>query len=109
MYYLSRRHCLQCGKYTLLGGGSLERAAYPTVLGSGFVDNDANSFCLGERYFGKGQTVSNFVGLTIGTGLGGGIIQQGASCLPMPIVDPVNLVKYRIRNIIWNIIAVDTL
>ena len=42
-----------------------------------FVDNDANCFALGERYFGKGQTVSNFVGLTIGTGLGGGIIQQG--------------------------------
>ena len=69
-----------------------------------FVDNDANCFALGERYFGKGQTVSNFVGLTIGTDLGGGIIQQG-SCLPMPIVDPVNLVKYHIRNIIWNIIA----
>ena len=42
-----------------------------------FVDNDANCIALGERYFGKGQTVSNFVGLTIGTGLGGGIIQQG--------------------------------
>ena len=41
------------------------------------VDNDANCFALGERIFGIGQNYANFVGLTIGTGLGGGIIQQG--------------------------------
>ena len=41
------------------------------------VDNDANCFALGERIFGVGQNYANFVGLTIGTGLGGGIIQQG--------------------------------
>lgn len=41
------------------------------------VDNDANCFALGERIFGMGQNYANFVGLTIGTGLGGGIIQQG--------------------------------
>lgn len=41
------------------------------------VDNDANCFALGERIFGVGQDYANFVGLTIGTGLGGGIIQQG--------------------------------
>lgn len=41
------------------------------------VDNDANCFALGERIFGVGQEYANFVGLTIGTGLGGGIIQQG--------------------------------
>lgn len=42
-----------------------------------YVDNDANCFALGERFFGEGQTIPNFVGLTLGTGLGGGIIQQG--------------------------------
>ena len=42
-----------------------------------YVDNDANCFALGERLFGEGQTIPNFVGLTLGTGLGGGIIQQG--------------------------------
>ena len=41
------------------------------------IDNDANCFALGERIFGDGQDVENFVGLTLGTGLGGGIIQQG--------------------------------
>lgn len=34
-------------------------------------------FCIRERFFGEGQTIPNFVGLTLGTGLGGGIIQQG--------------------------------
>lgn len=39
-----------------------------------FVNNDANCFALGEYYFGKGQGAKNMVGLTIGTGLGAGII-----------------------------------
>ncbi|MDR0348303.1 MAG: ROK family protein [Tannerella sp.] len=41
------------------------------------LDNDANCFALAERHFGIGQDYQNFVGLTVGTGLGGGIIQQG--------------------------------
>ena len=39
-----------------------------------FVNNDANCFVLGEHYFGKGKGIKNMVGLTIGTGLGAGII-----------------------------------
>lgn len=42
-----------------------------------YLDNDANCFALGERFFGVGRDFQNFVGLTIGTGLGGGVIQQG--------------------------------
>jgi len=42
-----------------------------------FLDNDANCFAIGERFYGKGQKYENFVGLTIGTGLGGGIINGG--------------------------------
>ncbi len=38
------------------------------------VNNDANCFALGEHYFGKGKGVKDLVGLTIGTGLGAGII-----------------------------------
>ena len=41
-----------------------------------FVDNDANCFALGEKIFGKGKEFDNFVGLTLGTGVGGGIIQN---------------------------------
>jgi glucokinase len=39
-----------------------------------FVDNDANCFALGEYYFGKGKSYDSLIGLTIGTGLGSGII-----------------------------------
>lgn len=38
-----------------------------------YVDNDANCFVVGEKYFGKGKTYSNIVGLVMGTGLGAGI------------------------------------
>jgi len=50
-----------------------------------FVNNDANCFALGEYYFGKGRGVDNMIGLTIGTGVGAGIIVNnqlyaGANC-----------------------------
>ncbi|MCW3120124.1 MAG: sugar kinase [Chitinophagaceae bacterium] len=38
------------------------------------VNNDANCFALGEYYFGKGKGTDSMIGLTIGTGLGAGII-----------------------------------
>lgn len=41
-----------------------------------FVDNDANCFAYGEKIYGKGQRFRNFVGVTLGTGLGAGIIQD---------------------------------
>jgi glucokinase len=39
-----------------------------------FVNNDANCFSLGELYFGDRKNLDSFVGLTIGTGIAGGII-----------------------------------
>jgi len=38
------------------------------------VNNDANCFALGEKYFGKGQDAHSLVGLIIGTGMGAGVI-----------------------------------
>jgi glucokinase len=38
------------------------------------VNNDANCFALGEYYFGKGKEFESMVGLTLGTGVGGGVI-----------------------------------
>lgn len=42
-----------------------------------FVENDANLAALGEKYFGTGQGVDNFVFITVSTGIGGGIILGG--------------------------------
>ncbi|MBL7698833.1 MAG: ROK family protein [Chitinophagaceae bacterium] len=41
------------------------------------INNDANCFAVGEYYFGKGVEGESMVGLTIGTGLGSGIILKG--------------------------------
>lgn len=43
-----------------------------------FIDNDANCFAIGQRLYGKGKQYENFVGITIGTGIGGGIINNGS-------------------------------
>lgn len=40
------------------------------------IDNDANCFAYGEKIYGKGKEFQNFVGITLGTGVGGGIIQD---------------------------------
>ena len=39
-----------------------------------FLNNDANCFAQGENIYGMGKSNSNFVGLSIGTGLGMGVI-----------------------------------
>ena len=39
-----------------------------------FLNNDANCFAKGEKIYGRGKSYSNFAGMTIGTGLGMGVI-----------------------------------
>jgi len=50
-----------------------------------YVNNDANCFAAGEKYYGEAKECQNFVGLIVGTGLAGGIIlnnklYNGANC-----------------------------
>ena len=42
-----------------------------------FLDNDANSAAFGEKWRGAGRRVNSLVCLTMGTGIGGGIILNG--------------------------------
>lgn len=42
-----------------------------------FINNDANCFALGEKYFGKAKGYQHIVGVTIGSGLGAGLILNG--------------------------------
>jgi glucokinase len=42
-----------------------------------YLANDANAAALGELYYGAGKDLDNFVVLTLGTGLGSGIIVNG--------------------------------
>jgi len=42
-----------------------------------YVNNDANCFAVGEFHFGQGQGFRHMVGMTLGTGLGAGVILNG--------------------------------
>jgi glucokinase len=41
------------------------------------INNDANCFVLGEKNYGEGKNYRNLVGITLGTGVGSGIIVDG--------------------------------
>ncbi len=41
------------------------------------IDNDVNTFTLAERWFGSGQGVRDFLTITIGRGVGLGIVTNG--------------------------------
>jgi predicted NBD/HSP70 family sugar kinase len=42
-----------------------------------FVDNDVNTLAVAERLYGRGQTAANFITVTIGYGVGLGIVAGG--------------------------------
>lgn len=45
-----------------------------------YLENDANAAALGEAVAGSGNGVKNFVAVTLGTGVGSGIIVDGKIC-----------------------------
>lgn len=55
-------------------GSELERSLHLPVV----LENDANMFGLGEQWVGTVRGMANCIGLTVGTGVGGCLILQGA-------------------------------
>ncbi len=54
-------------------GTELEKALHLPVI----LENDANAFGIGERWVGSGRGLTNWIGLTLGTGVGGCLILGG--------------------------------
>lgn len=50
------------------------RCALPVPV---VIENDADSFGVGEALLGAGRGISNWIGLTLGTGVGGCVILEG--------------------------------
>ena len=50
----------------------MQRLKFPV-----FLENDANLFALGEFHLGSAKGFKNIIGITLGTGVGGGIILDG--------------------------------
>ena len=65
---------LQINNIPSFNGFSVKQAVVKKFNLPTFQNNDANCFALGETYYGAGKKYKNLVGVTLGTGLGGGII-----------------------------------
>src|SRR5690606_37698855 len=68
--------------YNVVNIPSWERVELKTILEAEFglpvaVENDANCFALGEHRHGKAKGLQNVVGVTLGTGVGSGLILDG--------------------------------
>jgi len=76
---IDREHGTVKGAYNL-NWASLQPVKEQIEAGTNipfFIDNDANVAALGERWKGAGEGASDIVFITLGTGVGGGIIIDG--------------------------------
>ena len=74
-----RGYCLYCPN---LKWGKLEVSKYLTKATGLPVKlvNDANAACLGEYFYGGGKGVPTFLSITLGTGVGSGLILAQRLC-----------------------------
>jgi len=61
----------------MLNGYYLTPAIEKIIKLPTFLDNDVNAMVLGEFFFGAAKGYTNIIALTLGTGIGGGLILNG--------------------------------
>ena len=74
IYNLKKKKILQSPNYADLDNFDLYPAIAQQIDAPFRVDNDANLAAFGEWKYGAGRGVSSLVFLTIGTGIGGGVV-----------------------------------
>ena len=75
---ISNSTVMSCPNLSWLEGENIKEivtSVYPNSLCK--IDNDANVAALGEALYGSGKNYASFAFLTIGTGIGGGLIIDG--------------------------------
>lgn len=77
IYSLKEKKIFQSPNYADLDNFDLYPAIFGFIKVPFWVDNDANMAAFGEWTCGAGRGVSSMILLTIGTGIGGGIILDG--------------------------------
>jgi fructokinase len=70
--YITSTPKLSWRNYNILG--ALKQAFPDTPM---HFDTDVNGAALGEHYWGNGRDCKNFIYLTVGTGIGGGVMLEG--------------------------------
>ncbi|MEO0259724.1 MAG: ROK family protein [candidate division WOR-3 bacterium] len=60
-----------------LEGFEVEKYLKERISFEFYIDNDANCAALGEKYFGLAKDLNDFIVITLGTGVGGGIFSNG--------------------------------
>ena len=68
---------LACPNLPLLDGFSLGMEITHRTARPVFLENDANAAALGEAWLGAGRGADNLILVTVGTGVGGGVILRG--------------------------------
>jgi glucokinase len=77
IFNLRQQRILQSPNYPTLDGFPLRPALARLIDAPFWIDNDANLAAYGESCCGAGKGVRNLVLLTLGTGVGSGIIMDG--------------------------------
>lgn len=65
---------IEGGAVPVLGGTNIKEKMYEKLGIRVSVENDANCCALAEKWIGNGADAENFICVTIGTGIGGGVI-----------------------------------
>ena len=72
-----REHAMMITNFVGWNGLPIRRMFEDAIGGCAVIENDANAYALGEGFAGAAKGMSDYVVLTLGTGIGGGIVAGG--------------------------------